>query len=79
MGVSTRKFSTIGLAVEGHGRDSIQLGQDDSRATASIEPLASLIRLSIISKLQGPFERRCLLITDDADLVEISSVFNHFP
>jgi hypothetical protein len=28
---------------------------------------------------RGSFERRCLLTTDDADLVEISSVFNHFP
>ena len=28
---------------------------------------------------RGSFERRCLLITDAADLVEISSVFNHFP
>jgi hypothetical protein len=28
---------------------------------------------------EGSFERRCLLTTDDADLVEISSVFNHFP
>jgi len=27
---------------------------------------------------RGSFERRCLLITDDADLVEISSVFNRF-
>jgi hypothetical protein len=27
---------------------------------------------------RGSFERRCLLTTDDADLVEISSVFNHF-
>jgi len=76
-GVSTRKICTIGLAV--YGRDFIQLGSDASRVTASIEPLASLIRLSIISSLQGSFERRCLLTTDDADLVEISSVFNHFP
>jgi len=29
--------------------------------------------------IEGSFERRCLLTTDDADLVEISSVFNHFP
>jgi len=28
---------------------------------------------------RGCFERRCLLITDDADLVEISSAFNRFP
>ena len=40
----------IGLAV--YGRDFIQLGSDASRVTASIEPLASLIRLSIISSLQ---------------------------
>ena len=33
-------------------QDSIQLGSDASQATASIEPLASLIRLSIISSLQ---------------------------
>ena len=51
MVIASRKFSTIGLAV--YGRDFIQLGSDASRVTASIEPLASLIRLSIISSLQG--------------------------
>jgi len=29
--------------------------------------------------VRGSFERRCLLLTDDADLVEISGVFNRFP
>ena len=53
----TRKICTIGLAVTVYGRrrrDFIhwQLGSDASRVTASIEPLASLIRLSIISSLQ---------------------------
>ena len=46
--VCTRKSSTIGIAVY----DSIRQGSDANRATASIEPLASLIRLSIISSLQ---------------------------
>ena len=49
----------------------------DAKVQAAVkEALAQVARAD---PLESSFERRCLLITDDADLVEISSVFNRFP